>query len=60
MELQSLDFTESEARAGFRLHAMEIYNWGTFHDRVWHIEPGGDNACSPATSAPASPPWWTP
>ncbi|HKJ94761.1 MAG TPA: ATP-binding protein, partial [Gammaproteobacteria bacterium] len=44
MELQSLDFTESEARAGFRLHTMEIYNWGTFHDRIWRIEPGGDNA----------------
>ncbi|MDZ7810479.1 MAG: ATP-binding protein [Arhodomonas sp.] len=23
---------------------MEVYNWGTFHDRVWRIEPGGDNA----------------
>lgn len=43
MELQSLDFTDSEARAGFRLHALEVYNWGTFHDRVWRIEPGGDN-----------------
>ena len=44
MELQSLDFTDSEAHAGFRLQAMEVYNWGTFHDRVWRIEPGGDNA----------------
>ncbi|MFB4203234.1 ATP-binding protein [Arhodomonas sp. KWT2] len=44
MELQPLDFTASEARAGFRLQATEVYNWGTFHDRVWRIEPGGDNA----------------
>ncbi len=44
MELQALDFAADEQRAGFRLHRMELYNWGTFHDRVWSIQPGGDNA----------------
>lgn len=30
-------------RAGFRLQRFEVYNWGTFHQRVWRILPGGDN-----------------
>ncbi len=44
MEEQLLDFAADEQRAGFRLHRVELYNWGTFHDRVWSIHPGGDNA----------------
>ena len=44
MEAQPLDFAADAERAGFRLQRLEIYNWGTFHDRVWAIEPGGDNA----------------
>ncbi|MGA9520286.1 MAG: ATP-binding protein, partial [Myxococcaceae bacterium] len=39
-----LDFAPSDERAGFRLHRLEVYNWGTFHDRVWALEPGSDNA----------------
>jgi uncharacterized protein YPO0396 len=31
-------------RAGFRLQRLEIYNWGTFHGRVWVIEPQGGTA----------------
>jgi uncharacterized protein YPO0396 len=42
-ELQ-LDFASSDARAGFRLHRFEVYNWGTFHDRVWVLDPHGENA----------------
>jgi uncharacterized protein YPO0396 len=30
-------------RAGFRLHHFEVLNWGTFHERVWKLHPGGDN-----------------
>lgn len=30
-------------RAGFRLHHFEVFNWGTFHERVWKMHPGGDN-----------------
>ncbi len=30
--------------AGFRLHCLELYNWGTFHQEVWHIDPGGRNS----------------
>ena len=29
---------------GFRLVRFEVLNWGTFHARVWRIDPGGDNA----------------
>ncbi|MFP2925352.1 ATP-binding protein [Pyxidicoccus sp. 3LG] len=38
-----LDLTAPAARAGFRLHRFEAYNWGTFHQRVWHLGLGGDN-----------------
>jgi uncharacterized protein YPO0396 len=31
-------------RAGFRLARFEVYNWGTFHKRIWKIEPDGENA----------------
>ncbi|MFO7858974.1 MAG: ATP-binding protein, partial [Ectothiorhodospiraceae bacterium] len=44
MESQPLDFAANPARAGFRLHRMEVYNWGTFHNRVWSIDPAGDNS----------------
>jgi uncharacterized protein YPO0396 len=40
----SLDFVATDERAGFRLHRLEIYNWGTFHQRIWSLVPGGDNA----------------
>ncbi|WP_372874284.1 ATP-binding protein [Pseudomonas sp.] len=42
--LQLLDFSSSDERAGFRLHSFEVYNWGTFHQRVWRFPAGGDNA----------------
>jgi uncharacterized protein YPO0396 len=30
-------------RAGFRLQRFEVFNWGTFHQRVWRMAPGGDS-----------------
>ena len=39
-----LEFTSVEAKAGFRLHKLEVYNWGTFHNRIWSLDLGGDNA----------------
>lgn len=44
MQNQLLDFAASNERAGFRLHRFEVYNWGTFHNRVWSLPPGGENA----------------
>jgi uncharacterized protein YPO0396 len=42
--LSLLDFASSDERAGFRLHAIEVYNWGTFDQRAWRFPTGGDNA----------------
>jgi uncharacterized protein YPO0396 len=39
----SLDLVATDERAGFRLHRLEMYNWGTFHQRIWSLVPGGDN-----------------
>lgn len=32
-----------EERAGFRLHRLEVYNWGTFDVNAWPLQAGGDN-----------------
>src|SRR3989344_1735649 len=37
------DLVASTVRAGFRLHRFEVYNWGTFHNKVWSLRPNGDN-----------------
>jgi uncharacterized protein YPO0396 len=28
---------------GFRLARLEVYNWGTFNEKVWSLEPSGEN-----------------
>lgn len=33
-----------DQRPGFRLHRLEVLNWGTFHRRVWTFDLHGDNA----------------
>jgi len=38
-----LDFNAPNGRAGFRLHRFEVYNWGTFHQRAWHLELQGES-----------------
>lgn len=38
------DFFAPLERAGFRLHRLEVYNWGTFDGKVWSLQAGGDNA----------------
>ena len=43
MQNQRLDFAASDDLAGFRLKRLEVYNWGTFHNRVWSIDPNGKN-----------------
>ena len=35
---------ERKTRSGFRLQRLEVYNWGTFDQRVWSLSPNGDNA----------------
>ncbi|WP_432742294.1 ATP-binding protein [Methylobacter sp. G7] len=40
----SLDFMDDDALSGFRLHRLEVFNWGTFDGRVWVLNPDGKNA----------------
>lgn len=44
LQTQPLDFAGVDEHAGFRLHRVEIFNWGTFHEKVWSLHPKGDNA----------------
>jgi len=39
----ALEFFDQDEKAGFRLHRAEVFNWGTFHDKVWTLLPGGEN-----------------
>ncbi len=38
-----LEFMTDDALAGFRLHRLEVFNWGTFDERVWTLHPNGRN-----------------
>lgn len=44
-EVQSLglDFSGEENLAGFRLSRLEVFNWGTFDERVWVLNLNGKN-----------------
>lgn len=44
MQESLLDFLDSDTLAGFRLQHVELYNWGTFHGRVWRLNLNGKNA----------------
>lgn len=35
---------EKELLTGFRLRKLEVYNWGTFHERVWRYQLDGRNS----------------
>ncbi len=37
-------FTTNAGTAGYRLIYMEIFNWGTFNNRVYRIAPEGNNS----------------
>ncbi|BCX88254.1 hypothetical protein MIN45_P0623 [Methylomarinovum tepidoasis] len=39
-QIELLPFAAGD-RPGFRLHRLEVCNWGTFHDKVWKLEPAG-------------------
>ena len=43
MEGLALDFSADDTRAGYRLHRVEVLNWGTFHRQVWRLNAGGSN-----------------
>ena len=37
-------FSTSSDKAGFRLQYMEVFNWGTFDENVFRINPQGNNS----------------
>lgn len=37
------EFADDDTKAGFRCHTVELYNWGTFHNRVVSIPLEGHN-----------------
>jgi len=39
----TLDFAADDSLAGFRLQRLEVYNWGTFHRRIWTLHLDGRN-----------------
>jgi uncharacterized protein YPO0396 len=39
-----LDFAADDTMAGFRLHRLELYNWGTFHGSVKILQVDGRNS----------------
>jgi uncharacterized protein YPO0396 len=39
-----LDFSGDDKLSGFRLHRLEVFNWGTFDGRVWTLHADGHNA----------------
>jgi uncharacterized protein YPO0396 len=39
-----LGTTANALPLGFRLRRLEIFNWGTFDQRVWSFDPEGENA----------------
>ncbi|WP_338865493.1 ATP-binding protein [Myxococcus stipitatus] len=43
LQADLLDMGTPNARAGFRLHRFEVYNWGTFHQRSWHLDLHGES-----------------
>ena len=34
---------DGDVLSGFRLHRLEVFNWGTFDGRVWALNPSGKN-----------------
>lgn len=43
-EQLGLEFIGDDQLAGFRLQRLEVFNWGTFHGRVWTLRLGGKNS----------------
>lgn len=44
MDLFDFDKPTGHDKLGFRLYKLEVYNWGTFHRKVWQLELNGDTS----------------
>lgn len=42
--MNELEFNRDNTKIGYRLHSVELFNWGTFHKKIWKIEPNGCNS----------------
>ena len=42
--MSELEFNIDNTKIGFRLQSVELLNWGTFHNKIWKIEPNGSNS----------------
>ena len=42
-ETLELEFMADDQLAGFRLHRLEVLNWGTFNNRIWTVRLDGKN-----------------
>ena len=42
--MSELELNSDNTKIGFRLHSVELLNWGTFHNKIWKIEPNGSNS----------------
>lgn len=42
--MSEFEFNTDNGKIGFRLHSVELCNWGTFHNKIWKIEPNGNNS----------------
>jgi uncharacterized protein YPO0396 len=43
-DLPQFDFVADDSLSGFRLRHLEVFNWGTFGERVWRLDLDGKNA----------------
>ena len=41
--LSLFDSITDDALSGYRLERLELFNWGTFNERVWTLRPNGRN-----------------
>ena len=41
MQNSLTDYSPDELQKGFRLHHLEVFNWGTFNKNIWRVEPLG-------------------
>lgn len=42
--MSEFEFNTDNTQIGFRLQYMELLNWGTFNNKIWKIEPNGNNS----------------
>jgi uncharacterized protein YPO0396 len=44
MQNSLIDYSDDNLQKGFRLQRLEVFNWGTFNQKVWKIELFGFNS----------------